>query len=166
MAKGGLHPKQLDAVEAEAQNLREHKTFIDTPLSGSEALMDFATEAFNQNFRTQLNVGIDSFSQSDKEEVLFVAGTDHDEDLPIYDLVRLYVDFCNRWPDVLNISYGGSSADFREFRAELMPRLLTTLLEVAKEHGDDPEESARIDRAKADYEEALKEARSAERSKR
>ena len=63
MAKGGLHPKQLDVVEAEAQNLREHKTFIDTPLSGSEGLMEFATEAFNQNFRTQLNVGIDSFSQ-------------------------------------------------------------------------------------------------------
>jgi hypothetical protein len=166
MAEGGLHPKQLDVVEAEAQSLRKHKTFIDTPLSGSEDLMDFATEAFNQNFRTHLNVGIDSFSQSDKEEVLYVAGTDPDEDLPIYNLVRLYVDFCNRWPDVLNISYGGSPADFREFRAELMPRLLATLLEVAKEHGDDPEESARIDRAKSDYEEALKEARSAERSER
>lgn len=157
--------KQLDAVKDEATRLREHKISLDTPLSESEELMDFATEAFNQFFRAQLSVGVTGFSQSDKEEVLRAASPYRGTDAPIYDLAQLYVDFCNTWPDVLNLAYGGSPVDFREFRAELVPNLLDTLLTVSAKDTD-PETADAIKQAKAAYGQAIEEARSAEQTKR
>lgn len=163
MAEGGFNPKQLAAVEEEARNLEEHERLLDAPLSSSEDLMDFATEAFNQYFRAQLGVGVSGFSQADKEEVLYAAAPDRDVELPLYALVRLYVDFCNRWPDVLNLAYGGSPADFREFRGELVPSLLATLHEVSEENGE-PAVTAAIAKAMAAYDAAIEGARRAERA--
>lgn len=157
--------KQLDAVEDEARNLRDHSISLDDALSDSEELMEFATEAFNQFFRARLSVGVTGFSQSDKEEVLQAASFYRGTDEPIYELAQLYVDFCNTWPDVLDPAYGGSPADFREFRAELVPSLLDTLLTVSTKDTD-PKVTAAIEQARTAYRDAVEEARRAERTKR
>lgn len=125
--------------------------------------MEFATEAFNQYFRAQLGVGVSGFSQADMDEVLFAASPERDSGSAIYRLVQLYVDFCSSWPDVLNVSYGGSPADFREFRSELIPSLLSSLAEVSEE-GHEAAVTAAIEKAKDAYDEAVEEARGAERT--
>jgi hypothetical protein len=131
-----IAPEVLDNVRAEAIDLRNNKHRIDDALRQSIGLMEFVEETFNQIFRTELRVGVSGFTQEDKEEILLLSG-EPIEELAAEDLLRLYVDVCNMWPDVLNQAYGGTTADFLEFRAELVPSILAAVRDWAEARDDE-----------------------------
>lgn len=133
-----MNPEILDNVKAEAAEVRSKRHTIDAPLRTSPKLMEFVEEAFNQTFHEAIGVGVSGFTQADKEEVLLLSKEPPDKEAEaVEDLLRLYVDVCNMWPDVLNQAYGGTTADFAEFRTELIPHLLQSLGALAKARSDE-----------------------------
>ncbi len=149
----------LDNVRREAADLKSDRHRIDDPLRTSPKLMEFIEETFNQAFRSQLGMGISGFTQADKEEVVLLS----DESSPdgaVEDLLSLYVDVCNMWPDVLNQAYGGTTADFLEFRTELVPSILDSLAQLA-EVRDDRDLHPAVLATRRDYGDAIAAAREA-----
>jgi hypothetical protein len=146
-------PNILRWLEDEARALREGIEDWDEPVRRNSGLMSFVEQAFAQSFRHRFGIDIMSFTQSDKDEVL-IAAREADLSQPHKRLIDLYVDVCNVWPDVLSQSYGGSTADFLEFRTETVPHILTALKEVAAE--SDATLTERLADATRAYETALK----------
>lgn len=148
----------LDWLEKNAKALEAGAESLDAPIRRHSTLMSFVEQAFAQSFRNRFGLDIMSFTQSDKDEVL-IAARDAKDRSP-QKLVDLYVDVCNVWPDVLSQSYGGSTADFLEFRTETVPELLATLTDLSRELGGALTE--RLDGAAHAYKRALGVARDRE----
>src|SRR5690242_9785407 len=110
-------PAILAWLKEDAKALEAGIESLDDPVRRSSRLMSFIEQAFAQSFRNRFGLEIMSFTQGDKDEVL-IAARDAKVEQPQKRLVDLYVDVCNVWPDVLSQSYGGSTADFLEFRTE------------------------------------------------
>ena len=139
MADEIIKAEILAAVRSEGEQLESQERSLDDPLGKDSALMEFVEESFNQALHSQLGVGVSGFSQTDKEEALYMiekVGDEKGGEGRVDDLVRLYIDACNMWPDVLSEAYGGSAADFLEFRTELVPSLLETLRDLAVDEGE------------------------------
>jgi hypothetical protein len=153
-----IAPQVLDNVRAEVVDLQNGSHRIDDALRHSVNLMEFVEESFNQVFRAEFKVGVSGFTQGDKEEVLLLS-----EELgepAVEDLLRLYVDVCNMWPDVLNQAYGGTSADFLEFRTELVPSILVALEDWTEAHEDQALQEE-VAKTRKEYEGAVSAAREA-----
>jgi len=151
-----VEPGLLATVQSEAAALAERKHPLDAPLGIKSELLEFTEQAFDQAFRSTLKIEVPDFTQAGKEEVLALA-RDKDPSPAVASLLNLYVDVCNIWPDVLSEAYGGSSAEFLEFRTELIPTLLAELIELAKEKEDEKLAKVSKDAAEA-YSEGLERA--------
>jgi hypothetical protein len=149
-------PKILRWLEDDAKALEAGAETLDSPIRRHSNLMSFVEQAFAQSFRNRFGLDIMSFTQGDKDEVL-IAAREAKVRSPQKRLVDLYVDVCNVWPDVLSQSYGGSTADFLEFRTETVPELLTALTGLSKDLGGPLTE--KLDGAARAYKRALEVAR-------
>lgn len=154
-----FNPSILSWLEEDATALIAGKESLDDPVRRSSKLMSFVEQAFAQSFRNRFGLDIMSFTQGDKDEVL-IAAREARVEQPQKRLVDLYVDICNVWPDVLSQSYGGSTADFLEFRTETVPELLNALSQLSAEHGGSLTQD--LDKAARAYKVALKAARDRE----
>jgi hypothetical protein len=123
-------PEILRWLEADAEMLTAKKERLDAPVRRSSKLMSFVEQAFAQSFQRRFGLEIKSFTQGDKDEIL-IAAREAKGGPPQKRLIDLYVDICNVWPDVLSQSYGGSTADFLEFRTETVPEILAVLKELS-----------------------------------
>jgi hypothetical protein len=120
----------LIAVNTESARLANKQQALDAPLGHKSELVHFVEQAFSQVFKKVLHLNVTSFTQEDKEKaVILVEELDPPPELA--SLVDSYVDLCDMWPDVLGFDYGGSAADFLEFRSEFMPLFLERLSEFA-----------------------------------
>jgi hypothetical protein len=135
-----LSEKLLASFQDEAQRLREHKSFLSDPLKGDRELVESTQQIFRQILREGLGLSIASFSQDEKQEALeALDGVDESNETItgyIEPFVELFAELCDQWPDVIDVSYGGSPSDFREFRVELVPALLEALANWVRVRGD------------------------------
>jgi hypothetical protein len=131
--------KLLTPFQTEANRLRAHERYLSDPLKVDRGIVESTQQIFRHVLRNGLGVSVVSFSQDEKQEVLEALGNmsesdaDGSEDLEPF--VELFAEFCDQWPDVIDISYGGSPSDFREFRAELVPELLDALTHWSQSRG-------------------------------
>jgi hypothetical protein len=153
-----IAPELLAGLEAETDKVQSGKQALNEPIKRTSGLMEFVQQAFAQAFNKKFGLRISSFSQSDKEEVVVAAGDEDEVEAEMRKLVDLFVDISNVWPDVLSQSYGGSSADFLEFRTQLVPETLETLQELTAAR-DEPALARQLAGAKSYYDEAIRTAR-------
>jgi hypothetical protein len=123
-----IKPELLETIRTEAAKLAANRNLLEEDLGTPSALLEFTEEAFDQSLYSLLGIHVPDFTQAGKEEVLGMAQKkDKGKRAKANDLLNLYVDVCNIWPDVMGESYGGSPSDFLEFRTELVPDLLSEL---------------------------------------
>ena len=128
-----VKPELLGAIREEAASISTKRDRLEEPLGLGSALLEFTEQTFDQALRTLLGVHVPDFTQAGKEEVLALAQRRAESDREVSaDLLNLYVDVCNIWPDVISETYGGSPGDFLEFRTELLPELLSELARLAE----------------------------------
>ncbi len=153
-----LSPDLLTPFRGEADELREHKHALSAPLRGDKALIESVQQIFRGVLRGSLGVEVTSFTQDEKQEALDAVERLVENEDDAYEhvepLVNLFGVLCDQWPDILDVSYGGSSAEFREFRVTFIPELLYALELWADGARDDLMAKA-TKQAVADYESAV-----------
>jgi hypothetical protein len=156
-------PTVLKAVEEHASELRAGKVLLGDPLRADSGIVDTTKQVFRTLLRAELGLKAASFDQDEKEEALELRAkrtTLESDEGALDELVELFTELCDRWPEVLDLRYGGTRADFREFRAVFMPALLSTLQQLFREKGSG-ETTSEVQKISRDYDEAV---RAAERS--
>jgi hypothetical protein len=150
-----FEPKILERLKEETASLnaKKSKKALDDPIGRDSGLMEFIEQAFAQTFLKKLDLEITSFTQASKDEVV-IATREAELAAPLQELVDLYVDICNMWPDVLSQAYGGSSADFFEFRTQAVPETLGALKALSEAY-DDKELTDALKTAKKNYDDAV-----------
>ena len=103
------------------------------------SIVVFCTTFFQQFLRPELGHDVTSISQDFKAEA-----TRRRLELqrdggpsPTTRLIRLFEDYCDRYTDILGITYPGSANVFRDFHRNYVPPLLTAIVAWAKERHDD-----------------------------
>ncbi len=94
---------------------------------------------FRHILGAELKLSVARFDQDEKEEALdYQVALERRGRLPdgLDEIVRLFGELCDRWPEVLDLRYGGTRADFREFRTEFLPALLDALVLWTESHAD------------------------------
>jgi hypothetical protein len=132
-----FEPTLLHAVGDEIDRIHdedEKATALDTALGRKSELVEFVQQVFEQIFRDRLGFAVTDFSQDRKEEALLLQTEVKDKRL--LDLLDSFTEVCDVWPEVLDTAYGGSPADFREFRTEFLPTFLERISRYAKALGD------------------------------
>jgi hypothetical protein len=131
--------EQANAVDEHAVALESGKPMLGDPLDAKSAIVKMTQQMFRTLLGEELGLRAAAFDQSEKEEALELQA---DRDIPDYDeggldqLVELFCELCDRWPEVLDLRYGGTRADFREFRTVFVPALLEGLTQWSYEKGD------------------------------
>ena len=154
--------KLLASFGREAKSLKAHKRRLSDPLKADKGIVESVQQIFRQVLGESLGISVTSFSQDEKEEVLAALDSIPDDESREYltPFVDLFGELCDQWPDVIDISYGGGPADFREFRVELVPGLLEALEEWANYKGRE-KFASRVKTVLSDYQDALAEVRQA-----
>jgi hypothetical protein len=149
----------LKAFQAEAGALADGTTQLGDALGSDSGVVEACRLAFRNLLGAELGVVVTSFSQEEKDEAL--EALEDEDDGALDEFVEAFGEFCDRWPDVLGASYGGSRADFREFRHDVIPMLLSGLYNWAltREHAVI---AAEIRDAERSFSRALHESRTAE----
>jgi len=94
--------------------------------------VESSKQLFRQIIDAELGVSIAAFSQDEKEEAIEALEDAQDDSLG--PLIEVFEAFCDSWPDVLDVTYGGTRVDFREFRSSVVPELLEALHYWARAH--------------------------------
>jgi hypothetical protein len=153
----------LKAVGEHARELRNGDVLLGDPLRADSGIVDATKQVFRTLLRSELGLKAASFDQDEKEEALDVRASrtmlENDEGA-LDELVELFTELCDRWPEVLDLRYGGTRADFREFRTVFMPALLSTLEQLSHEKGSE-KTTTELREITRDYDDAV---RTAERS--
>jgi len=136
LAEPTLDVKILKAVGEHATELKDGKVLLGDPLGAESAIVDATKQVFRSLLRQELGLQAKAFDQDEKEDAMElqakrVAGDDDEGALD--ELVELFSELCDRWPEVLDLRYGGTRADFREFRTVFLPALLSTLVQWSHE---------------------------------
>ena len=109
------------------------------PLDAKSAIVKTTQQMFRTLLGEELGLRAAAFDQSEKEEALELQAereVPDDDEGGLDQLVDLFSELCDRWPEVLDLRYGGTRADFREFRTVFVPTLLDALRQWSYEKGD------------------------------
>ncbi len=138
MAEPPFKPEILKAVTREAGLLSEAKKLLGDPLGADSEIVDAIKQIFRQLLRAELGIKVAAFSQDEKQEALERQIELEEDDVYhdwLPDLIELFEELCDRWPEVLDLRYGGTRSDFREFRVDYIPGLLSALQPWAGDRG-------------------------------
>jgi hypothetical protein len=159
-----LNPKILRGIDEHAIELEKNKVRLGDPLGADSPIVNTTKQIFRTLLGEELGLRISAFDQDEKEEALELqvdrSGDEHVEALT--DILELFSELCDRWPEVLDLRYGGTRADFREFRTQFVPALLDALKFWASDDTDAPLADA-LSGVEQRYREAIGDAAEAQR---
>jgi hypothetical protein len=128
------------AVDAHATALAGGEPLLGDPLGADSHIVEATKQVFRTLLRAELGLRAAAFDQGEKEDALELQANrdapDEDEGA-LDELVELFAELCDRWPEVLDLRYGGTRADFREFRTVFVPALLSALAQWSHEKKSD-----------------------------
>jgi hypothetical protein len=129
----------LKGVAEHAAELEKHKVRLGDPLGADSQIVNTTKQIFRAVLDKELGLRVSAFDQDEKEEALELQleRSDQSQDESVDVILELFGELCDRWPEVLDLRYGGTRADFREFRTAFLPALLEALDLWAKERKDD-----------------------------
>lgn len=157
MPDAPFDPAILKPLKEHASELRAGTVLLGDPLRADSGIVDATKQVFRTLLRSELGLKAASFDQDEKEEALELrakrAAPENDEGA-LDELVELFTELCDRWPEVLDLRYGGTRADFREFRTVFMPTLLSTLEQLFDEKGSS-EITSEVRTISRDYDDAV-----------
>lgn len=135
-----LDPKILRGVDEHAGQLDANKIRLGDPLGADSPIVNTTKQIFRTVLGDELGLRISAFNQDEKEEAteLQIDRTDDEKVQALGEMLELFGELCDRWPEVLDLRYGGTRAEFREFRTRFIPALLFALSGWARQSGDDP----------------------------
>lgn len=135
--RSALDPSLLDPIDQQAVALASGRQRLGAPLGTNSELVEVCKQVFRLVLGGELGLTVSAFSQDEKEEAVELAVSADDAEIRQYEtLLDAFGALCDRWPDVLDVQYGGSQADFREFRTEFIPLFLDGLSEWASSDAD------------------------------
>lgn len=158
MPDAPFDPAVLKAVGEHASEMRAGEVLLGDPLRADSGIVNSTKQVFRTLLRSELGLKAASFDQDEKEEALELRAkraTAENDEGGLDELVELFTELCDRWPEVLDLRYGGTRADFREFRTVFMPALLSTLQQLFREKGSG-ETTSEVQRISRDYDEAVR----------
>lgn len=138
----------VKAVDKHATGLAEGEPLLGDPLRADSEIVEATKQVFRTILRAELGLRAAAYDQGEKEEALELrANRDppDDDEGALDELVELFTELCDRWPEVLDLRYGGTRADFREFRTVFVPALLSALTQWSYEK----QEGSLVERLKA-----------------
>ena len=123
--KNRINPSLLDLVAQYAATIEAGKVDVTRPLKNTTPIVVFCENFFLQFFESY-DVTITSIDSTSKQAAVGFAlelerGGDSKETLA---LITWFEDFCDLYPDVLAMGYGGSRSVFATFHTTNMVRLL------------------------------------------
>jgi hypothetical protein len=133
-----LNPKILRGVDEHAAEFDSDKVRLGDPLGADSPIVNTTKQIFRTLLGDELGLRVSAFDQDEKEEALElqVDRSDDENVKALGEILELFGELCDRWPEVLDLRYGGTRADFREFRTRFLPALLAALEVWAKSRND------------------------------
>jgi hypothetical protein len=135
-----LDAKILRGIDEHAAELDARKIRLGDPLGADSPVVNATKQIFRTVLGDELGLRISAFDQDEKEEAaeLQVDRSEDERVQALSEILDLFAELCDRWPEVLDLRYGGTRADFREFRTRFLPALLEALDVWADERTDRP----------------------------
>jgi hypothetical protein len=134
-----VHPSLFQKLDSEIGWIGSGAE-LDRPLGRFSDLVSFVEEAYGQAFATFGGLDIRGFGESQKAEAYAAEQRFERDDADVapalFALLASYQELCDDWPDVLGPQYGGSDAEFEDFRRRVIPDLLENLADLAASGGD------------------------------
>jgi len=95
----------------------------------SSKIVNFCTAFFRQFLKYEVGLEDVRFDEDSKEAVVQQRLRLEQEEFtrPVADLLLMFQDLCDLWPDLMQESYEGSESSFRRFHRSYLPRLLESI---------------------------------------
>lgn len=127
----------FDALDEYVTELEAGTAIVDDVVPETSPMLAFVENAFAQFFQNQVGREIKGFNERASRHAARLRASNRGLTPQDRSLIVLYQQFCKRYEDVQNASYGGHAEVLEDFHTHLVARLIKRIGALAEAIGDD-----------------------------